>query len=398
MQNEAYVRFVDVQKSYDGETLVVRTSISSRRGRVPDPARTVRLGKDHLPDDARRLRDRDPGRDPPRRPADQQRPAAPARYRHGVPELRAVPAHDRRREPGVPAAGAQDAAGRDRRQGRPRARHGADGPLRPSPAGAALRRPAAAGRAGARAGLRARARPDGRAARRPRQAAARADAVRDQAPARAARRHRGLRDPRPVRGADHVGPGRGLQRRADPAARAAGGALRAAREQLRRPVHRREQHAFWARSRRSMGGLCGRLGSGELLDAVPRQRRPRRRAHHRLDPARARGVQARAAAGPRARGACRGVHLHGDHTRMRVARRQRRLRHEGAATPSASASSRSARRSPVGWAAEDAGALDPPEDGQSAAGTTSCSVHNALAADLRFGDLGRPSDAGGAGQ
>ena len=56
------------------------------------------------------LRDRDPRRDPPRRPADQQRAAAQARHRHGVPELRAVPAHDRRREPRLPAAGAQAAA------------------------------------------------------------------------------------------------------------------------------------------------------------------------------------------------------------------------------------------------------------------------------------------------
>ena len=103
--------------------------------------------------------------------------------------------------------------GRDRRQGQARARHGADGHLRRPPAGAALGRPAAAHRPRPRPRLRARARADGRAARRARQAAARAYAVRDQAPARAARRHRGLRDPRPVRGADDVRPHRGVQRR-----------------------------------------------------------------------------------------------------------------------------------------------------------------------------------------
>ena len=108
----------------------------------------------------------------------------------------------------------------DRGQGRARPRHGADGPLRRPPSGAALRRPAAAHRARPRPRLRRRARADGRAARRPRQAAPRAHAVRDQAPARAARRHRRLRHPRPVRGADHVGPRRRLQRRPHPAARA----------------------------------------------------------------------------------------------------------------------------------------------------------------------------------
>ncbi len=55
-----------------------RARLQSGRGarRVPDPARPVRLGQDHLPDDARGLRGRDPGRDHPRRPADQQRPGA----------------------------------------------------------------------------------------------------------------------------------------------------------------------------------------------------------------------------------------------------------------------------------------------------------------------------------
>ena len=46
----------------------------------------------------------------------EQRAGAPARHRHGVPELRAVPAHDGRREPRVPAADARRA--RRRRSGR----------------------------------------------------------------------------------------------------------------------------------------------------------------------------------------------------------------------------------------------------------------------------------------
>ena len=132
---------------------------------------------------------------------------------------------------------------RARAQGRPRARDGADGRLRRPPPGAALGRPAAAGGAGPGAGVRARARADGRAARRARQAAARAHAVRDHPPRPRPRHHRGLRHPRPDRGADHVGPGRGVRRRPHPAARDPRRALREADEQLRRPLHRREQHA-----------------------------------------------------------------------------------------------------------------------------------------------------------
>ena len=44
--------------------------------------------------------------------------AARPRHRHGVPELRAVPAHDRRRQHRLRAEAAQDAEGRDRRAGR----------------------------------------------------------------------------------------------------------------------------------------------------------------------------------------------------------------------------------------------------------------------------------------
>ena len=140
------------------------------------------LRQDHLPDDARRLRDRHPRRDPPRRARHQQRPAAQARHRHGVPELRALPAHD---------ASARTSPSRSRcaRSARPTAsakvRRALDmvqmGAFARPPPGAALGRPAAARRAGPRAGLRARAGADGRAAGRARQAAARAHAVRDQA-------------------------------------------------------------------------------------------------------------------------------------------------------------------------------------------------------------------------
>ena len=109
-----------------------------------------------------------------------QRPAAPqAERQHGVPELRPVPAHDRRPERGVRAA---DGRAAGRRRSAPKTAEylslvGLDGLRRPRPA-AALGRPAAArgARPGAHQGARGAA--ARRAARRPRPQAAQADAAR----------------------------------------------------------------------------------------------------------------------------------------------------------------------------------------------------------------------------
>jgi putative spermidine/putrescine transport system ATP-binding protein len=76
-----------------------------------------------------------------------------------------------------------------------RAGDGATGGLSQSLSGAAFRRPAAARGPGPRPGFRAAAGADGRTPGRPRQAAARAYADGDQAPAPASRRDRGLRHP-----------------------------------------------------------------------------------------------------------------------------------------------------------------------------------------------------------
>ena len=95
-----------------------------RQGRVPDDAGALGLWQDHLPDDAGGLRGRHPWRDPPRRSAHRLGAAPQARHRHGVPELRALPAHERGREPLLPARGARDGPRGARGQGRARARHG----------------------------------------------------------------------------------------------------------------------------------------------------------------------------------------------------------------------------------------------------------------------------------
>ena len=146
------------------------------------------------------------------------------------------------RSRGLPEGGDRPAGGRAPGGGPPRG-------LRRPPAGAALRRPAAAGRAGARARQlpeRAAAR---RAARRARPQTAPGDADRAQADPARGRDHVHLRDARPGRGADHVGPHRGDERGARRPARRAAGDLPPAGHAVRRHLHRRRQPAAGAHRR-----------------------------------------------------------------------------------------------------------------------------------------------------
>ena len=165
---------------------------------------------------------------------------APRRPRHrdGLPELRALPAHDRPREHRLRPQGAAGAEGRDpaaRRGGRGHARpHGAARPQ----AGAALRRPAAAGRDGPRDRARAARVPHGRAALEPRREAARRHARVARGAARPARRHHDLRHARPDRGDDARPARRGDARRPDRPGGRAADALREAAGRVRRRVHR----------------------------------------------------------------------------------------------------------------------------------------------------------------
>ena len=121
---------------------------------------------------------------------------------HGLPGLRAVPAHDRaaRTSRTVRACAASTRA--DARAARARdARAGAARRAGRAPARAAFRRPAAARRAGARAHQPSQGAAARRAARRARPQAARRNADRAQEPAEEARHHLRLRDARPGRGA-----------------------------------------------------------------------------------------------------------------------------------------------------------------------------------------------------
>ena len=136
-------------------------------------------------------------------------PPKDARHRHGVPELRALSAHDGRREHGLLAAAARRAEEGDRRRGSTAPpRSSASTPLPRALSAPALRRPAPARRHGPRHRARSAGVPVRRAAVQSRRQAARADAHRDQGAAPAAQDHDDLRHPRPDRGDDHGRPDR----------------------------------------------------------------------------------------------------------------------------------------------------------------------------------------------
>ena len=150
------------------------------------------------------------------------RAAVRPRRQHGLPGLRAVPAHDGRRERRVrPAwyARSPSATSGTRRVTDALRMVRLEGYDERKP-GPAVRRPAPARRAGAGARqppARAAAR---RAARRARPEAPRGDADRAQGDPAAGRHHVHLRHPRPGGGAHDERPAGGLQRRPDRAARA----------------------------------------------------------------------------------------------------------------------------------------------------------------------------------
>ena len=170
----------------------------------------------------------------------QRRAAQGARHRDGVPELRAVSAHDGARQHGVLARRWPRS-----RQGRHR-RSASSGPpsilgltplLERYPA-PALGRPAPARGDGPRHRARPAGVPVRRAAVQPRRQAARGDAHRDQGAAPAPEDHLDLRHARPDRGHDDGRPDRRHARRPHRADRQPAGAVRPAGQPLRRRLHR----------------------------------------------------------------------------------------------------------------------------------------------------------------
>ena len=185
------------------------------------------------------------GRDPDRRPRRQRPDAARARHRHGLPELRALPAPDGLRQHRLQPQAAQDAEGGDRQAGARRGAHARPRAVPQAQAEGALGRPAAARGDGPRDRAPAVGVPHGRAALEPRRQAARPDARRDQRASARPWRDDDLRDARSGRGDDDGRPSRrDAQGRAAAGGRAAG-ALRPSGQPLRRRLHRqpRDEHA-----------------------------------------------------------------------------------------------------------------------------------------------------------
>ena len=164
--------------------------------------RAVRLRQVHAAAHDRGRRDDHVGRNPHRRARRQRHRAVRARHRDGVPELRALSAHERLRQHGVRPAQPQNAEARDREaRARSRAHPGNRAVARPQ-AAPALRRPAPARRDGPRDRAAAEGLPVRRAALESRRQAARLDARRDPQAAEGARHDLDLRHARPARGDD----------------------------------------------------------------------------------------------------------------------------------------------------------------------------------------------------
>ena len=193
-------------------------------------------------------------------------------HRHGVPELRPLPAHEHPRQHGVraqdpPAADGGDRGARAGGGGHPRAQRAA----RPQAEGA-LRRPAAARGGRPRHRAQAEALPVRRAAVEPRREAARGDARRDQQAAPPPRRHDHLRHARPGRGDDDGRPDLHHEQGRPAAERHADGGLRAAGQPLRRGLHRLAGDELHRRDARSPPTARCVVDAGDFRVA----RRPRR--------------------------------------------------------------------------------------------------------------------------
>ena len=228
----ATVTFDNATRCYPGsdKPAVDKLDLDDRGRRVPGPRRSLRLRQVHLPADARRPRGGQRRQDLHRRPRRHRPPAQGPRHRDGLPELRALPAHDRRRQHGLRA---EDRRRRPRTRSRKRVEEAAkildlDRVPRAQAEGA-LRWSAPARRHGPRHRPQPAGLPHGRAAVEPRRQAARADPHPDRLAAAPPRRHHRLRHPRPGRGHDDGRPGRGAQGRPPPAGRHPAQAVRQAR-------------------------------------------------------------------------------------------------------------------------------------------------------------------------
>ena len=116
----AVVTIRDLRKSFGTVEVLHGVSIDIAGGRVRRARRPLRLRQVDAAAHARRARARHLGRDRDRRPGGERPAAQGSRHRDGVPELRALPAPDGRRQHGLLADAEERAEGRDRGAGRAR--------------------------------------------------------------------------------------------------------------------------------------------------------------------------------------------------------------------------------------------------------------------------------------
>ena len=113
----ADVKIRDVRKSFGAVEVLHGVSIDIEDGEFVVLVGPSGCGKSTLLRMLAGLEHVTAGRDRDRRPGGQRPAAEGARHRHGVPELRALPAHDRRRQHGLLADAEERAQGRDRGEG-----------------------------------------------------------------------------------------------------------------------------------------------------------------------------------------------------------------------------------------------------------------------------------------
>ena len=205
--------------------------------------------------------------------AGQRARALEARHRHGVPVLRALPAHEGLRQHGLRHEAAEGRRRRHQGTGDEGGEAPADRPPARPAAEAALRRPAPARGDRPRHRPRPAGLPVRRAALQPRRRAARRDPARDrQAAPLDGQRDDGLRHPRPGRGDDARRPDLRAARRPRHAGGLADRALRAAELDLRRRLHRQPEDEL--PERRDLQGLQLRDPRHPLRAHRRRQRQP----------------------------------------------------------------------------------------------------------------------------
>ena len=238
----AAIEFRDVSRVFGDVRAVDDVSFAIEPGEFFAMLGPFGLGQDFLPAARGGFRLARPRAGVARRAGRLGRAAVRAQRQHGLPGLRAVPAHDRARERRVRSARARRGCRRLARSARARCSSSCSSARRAS---AGPR----SSRAGSGSASRWRARlinqPEGvaarRAARRARPQAARGNADRAQEPAAPARHHLRLRDARSGRSAVDGGPRRGVQQGQDRAARGAARAVHAARHRIRGAFRRQRE-------------------------------------------------------------------------------------------------------------------------------------------------------------